>query len=50
VDQRPCTDQQDDGIEEVDVKGMQAMRMSGPEGLKDFEQTLGSQGPDDVDE
>jgi hypothetical protein len=29
---------------------MQAMRMSGPEGLKDFEQTLGSQRPGDLDE
>ena len=32
------------------MKGMQAMSVSWPEGLKDFEQTLGSQGPDDVDE
>ena len=50
MDQRPCTDRQDDGIEEVDVKGMQAMSMSWPEGIKDFEQTLGSQRPGDVDE
>jgi len=29
---------------------MQAMSMSWPEGIKDFEQTLGSQRPGDLDE
>jgi hypothetical protein len=35
VDQRPFTDRQDDGIEEVEVKGTQAMSMSWPEEAED---------------